>query len=279
MATDWAADLGLDRLTPSTWPGATPASAHERLRRFAADSLAGYELNRDLPEDEDGTSRLSAALKLGTISVREVARAVVKRGAADPRSRPGAEELVRQLAWRDYGVALLHADPSRLGEPARADAAARAVGPHSAERLAAWREGRTGLPLVDAGMRQLRAEGWMPHRLRVLAASVLAHQLECDWRAGERHFIENLVDLDLAGNDLGWRLAVGTGVPRNPQLEGERIDPGGAYVRRWVPELADVPSSHIHRPWAMPEELGASMRRRAGIGYPEPIVPPAMEET
>jgi deoxyribodipyrimidine photo-lyase len=284
---DWAEALGVDALEPSAWPGATPASARERLRRFTADSLAGYPGDRDRPGDEDRTTRLSAALKLGTISVREVARAAIKRGAADPRSRPGAERVVGNLAWRDYAAHLLHGNPMLLREPLHPDRPAQpAPAPDAEARLGAWRTGRTGYPVVDAGMRQLLAEGWVPAGVREVAATFLARVLGCDWRLGERHFIENLVDLDLASNDLGWQRAAGRPViaaGRDDGLGvvgyGERHDPEGAYVRRWVPELAAVPAAHVHRPWAMPPSAQLEARCRVGIDYPEPIVSPGGGES
>ena len=281
----WAESLAPGLEAPSSWPGATPAAAQERLRRFAADSLAGYDRSRDLPGQEDGTSRLSAALKLGTLSVRDAARAALRRAAADPRARTGAERFVRELAWRDYAAHLLHAHPDLLRRPLREPAAvgARPSADAQQERLQRWVDGRTGLPLVDAGMRQLLREGWMHNRVRMVVASVLAHQMGCDWRLGEEHFIRYLVDLDLASNDMGWQRAAGVGVNTasspstfNPQRQGEKFDPDGDYVRRWVPELADVPTSHVHRPWAMSAAMQARAKCRIGIDYPEPVVPPAM---
>ena len=269
------------------WPGATPAAAQERLRRFAADALAGYDRSRDLPADTDGTSRLSAALKLGTLSVRDAARAALRRAAADARARTGGERFIRQLAWRDYAAHLLQAHPDLLRRPLRQPpwaAGAAGLTPEAERaRLQAWVDGRTGLPLVDAGMRQLLGEGWMPDRVRMLSASLLAHQMGCDWRIGEQHFVGYLVDLDLASNDMGWQWAVGVGVDPppnrrtfNPRRQGEEFDPAGDYVRRWVPELAGVPTSHIHHPWTMSQVMQAGARCLIGIDYPEPVVPPAM---
>ncbi|MGB2939132.1 MAG: deoxyribodipyrimidine photo-lyase [Candidatus Dormiibacterota bacterium] len=279
----WPEILAPGLRQPSPWPGATPTSAQERLRHFAADSLAGYERGRDQPGEEDGTSRLSAALKFGTISVRDVARAALRRAAADSRARTGAERFVRKLAWRDYAAGLLQAHPDLLQRPLHEPSGAERLGPPAEEqevRLQAWVDGRTGLPLVDAGMRQLLAEGWMPHSVRRVVAFVLAHQMACDWRVGEEHFARYLVDCDLASNDMGWQSAVGVGVDAeperpslNPQRQGEALDPEGEYVRRWVPELSQVPAGHVHRPWAMGQEMQAAAGCRVGIDYPRPIVP------
>jgi deoxyribodipyrimidine photo-lyase len=279
----WAETLAPGMAGPSAWPGATPATAQERLRRFAADGLAGYDRGRDLPADEDGTSRLSAALKLGTLSVRDAARAALRRAAIDSRARPGAEDFVRQLGWRDYAAHLLQAHPELLRQDLRPHPAAAAPpAAEQARRLQAWVDGRTGLPMVDSGMRQLLAEGWMHPRVRMLTAAVLAHQLGCDWRVGEEHFVRYLVDTDLASNDMGWQWSVGVGVDAaksrgvNPQRQGERFDPEGDYVRRWVPELRHVPTSHVHRPWAMDEAMQAAAGCVVGVDYPEPIVPPTL---
>ena len=143
-------------------------------------------------------------------------------------------------------------------------------------RLRAWREGRTGYPIVDAGMRQLVAEGWVPNRVRMLVASFFVKDLHLDWTRGARWFMEHLVDGDLASNQHGWQWVAGTGTDAapyfrvfNPGAQGERYDPGGAYVRRWLPELAGVPDAHVHQPWTAPGGPPA--------GYPGPIVDHAEE--
>jgi deoxyribodipyrimidine photo-lyase len=280
---DWPESLAPGLSAPSGWPGATTASARGRLMAFVADSLAGYERRRDFPA-EDATSRLSAALKFGTISVREVARAVLGSAAADEGSREGSERFIRELAWREYAHHLLHSRPDLLRHPLREPGRpALAAPPGVAEaRWQAWREGRTGLPLVDAGMRQLEAEGWMHNRVRMLVASVLSHQLGLDFRIGERHFIRHLIDADIASNDLGWQRAVGVGVLPSPYrrtpdavIQGRKFDPHAEYVKRWVNELARVPERYVHRPWQMPPDLQASSSCRIGIDYPQPVVAPA----
>jgi deoxyribodipyrimidine photo-lyase len=189
---------------------------------------------------------------------------VVERAAG----RPGAEPFLRQLAWRDFFHQLLAARPSASRDDYRPRRAAWNDDP---EAFAAWREGRTGIPLVDAGMRQLAGEGWMHNRARLVAASFLTKHLAVDWRLGAAHFAELLVDGDVAQNSGNWQWAAGTGADTrpnrilNPVLQARRYDRGGEYVRRWVPELADVSGAAFFEPW-----------RGGGVGgYPAPLVDPA----
>ncbi|MEA2684788.1 MAG: deoxyribodipyrimidine photo-lyase [Chloroflexota bacterium] len=279
----WRAQLAPGRPEASSWPGATPASAAARLRDFVRHGLAGYVAGRDVP-GIDGTSRLSAALKFGTISTRQVAAAAVAHGARHPGEQPAVERFVVELAWREFAHHLLFNRPELLRQPLRTP------GWVSAERgsvdggLEAWLGGRTGIPLVDAGIRQLHDEGWMHNRVRMVVASFLAHQLGADWRAGERHFARHLIDHDVASNDLGWQWAVGVGVDAvayrrtfNARTQGERFDPQGAYVRKFVPELGDVPLRYIHHPWDMPAAVQVAAGCRVGIDYPSPIAPAHME--
>jgi deoxyribodipyrimidine photo-lyase len=227
--------------------------ALERLRRF--DPLR-YDTGRDELAG-DGTSRLSPYLHLGCVSPCEVAR----RAEAD-----GAEELLRQLCWRDFYAQLLAAT-SRL--PYDDLRPARREWLEVPEAVAAWKEGRTGYPLVDAAMRQLLHEGWIHNRARMIAASFLTKQLGVDWRVGAAHFMEHLVDGDLASNTGNWQWVAGTGTDSrpnrffNPALQGRRHDPQGGYVRRYVPELEPLAAAQIHDP---------SPADRRALGYPEPIV-------
>jgi deoxyribodipyrimidine photo-lyase len=230
-----------------------------RLRSFAGGSegLAGYGSDRD-DLAADASSRLSPYLHLGCLSARAVAGALA--------SAPGGESFVRQLAWRDFFHQVLAARPDASwrdyrsrGDQWRSDAAA----------LAAWQAGLTGYPIVDAAMRQLATEGFMHNRARMIAASFLTKDLYLDWRAGAAHFMRLLADADVACNQLNWQWVAGTGTDTsahrifNPTLQGRRYDPGGSYVRRYVPELAGLPDGSIHDP-------DASARRAAG--YPAPIV-------
>ncbi|MFC8784918.1 cryptochrome/photolyase family protein [Streptomyces nigra] len=236
-----------------------------RLTAWLRDGVAAYaDRHDDLAGD--ATSRLSPHLHFGTLSPVELVHRARRAGGA------GAEAFVRQLAWRDFHRQVLAA------RPAAATADYRTRGDRwrperEAERdIAAWREGRTGYPIVDAAMRQLRHEGWMHNRGRLLTASFLAKTLYVDWRVGARHFLDLLVDGDLANNQLNWQWVAGTGTDTrpnrvlNPVLQAKRYDPEGRYVRRWVPELAEVPRAMVHEPWRLGDD------DRGALGYPAPVV-------
>ncbi|HEX8025524.1 MAG TPA: FAD-binding domain-containing protein, partial [Candidatus Limnocylindrales bacterium] len=223
--------------------------ARARLLAFAAGPADRYSADRDRL-DLLGTSRLSADLHFGTLSPL-TALATVE-----------SEAFRRQLAWRDWAAHLLWFDPDAIGDelPWRDDP----------DGLRAWQEGRTGYPTVDAAMRQLATEGWIANRARMIVASFLTKDLLIDWRAGAAHFLRQLVDADVANNRLGWRWTAGVGPDAapyvrvlNPVLQGQRFDPDGRWVRRWVPEVAGLPDALVHQPWA------ADQPPR---GYPRPIV-------
>ncbi|HET6603604.1 MAG TPA: deoxyribodipyrimidine photo-lyase [Xanthomonadaceae bacterium] len=260
-----------DRAFWDAWePG--EAGAHERLQDFLADAVAGYGDDRDRP-DRDGTSGLSPHLHFGEISPRQCLQAVREQAAGDDRA--GAMAFLRELAWREFGVHLLHHFPKSTTQ----DFDARMRGFAWAEPddllLEAWRRGHTGVPMVDAGMRQLWERGWMHNRVRMIVASFLCKNLRMHWRQGAAWFWDTLVDADLASNTLGWQWTAGTGADAapyfrvfNPVTQGRRFDPDGAYVRRWVPELKALPSALVHAPWAAPERLAELAPR-----YPrQPIV-------
>lgn len=250
-------------------PGEAPARA--RLSRWLDDRLEGYASSRDRLDDEQGTSRLSADLHIGSLSPLEVL--VRSEGPGDGRRTFGNE-----LVWREfYAHVLFHRpDVARRSFHAAFDAIAWRDDPIGFD---AWRDGRTGYPVVDAGMRQLLASGWMHNRARMVVASFLTKHLLIDWRAGEAWFMRALVDGDVASNNGGWQWSASTGAdPQpyfrifNPVLQGRRHDPDGAYVRRWVPELRSVPAARIHAPWEMTAAEQAAAGCRIGLDYPAPIV-------
>ncbi|MBB0246897.1 deoxyribodipyrimidine photo-lyase, partial [Streptomyces alkaliphilus] len=240
-------------------------------RRRMTEWLTGGVLDYADRHDDlagDGTSRLSPHLHFGCVSPVELVRRARGVGGA------GAEAFVRQVAWRDFHHQVLAARPecSRHDYRGREDRWRSADG-EAAEEVAAWREGRTGYPIVDAAMRQLAAEGWMHNRGRLLVGSFLTKTLYVDWRVGAEHFLSLLVDGDIANNQMNWQWIAGTGTDTrpnrvlNPLTQAGRFDPDGTYVRRWVPELAEVEGSSVHQPWRL-EGLD-----RARIGdYPDPIV-------
>jgi deoxyribodipyrimidine photo-lyase len=267
--------LGFDLRVPA-WPSGA-AAARKRLKAFIAEDLAGYEQGRDLPA-RDTVSRLSPHLRFGTISARTVAAAVSVAAASDPALATPAGKLIAELRWRDfYAHVLYHFPHAEHGAFKRDFDALEWTG--DAAHFNAWREGRTGYPLVDAGMRELAATGFMHNRLRMIVASFLVKDLLIDWRRGERHFMHHLVDGDPASNNGGWQWAASTGTDAqpyfrifNPALQGKRYDPEGEYVKRWVPELTGLDPRWIHRPAEAPPGELARAGVELGSAYPAPIV-------
>jgi deoxyribodipyrimidine photo-lyase len=269
---DWITGLPSSELpAPGDAPAAFPpgeAAAWDRLETFL-DRVAGYAADRNRP-DLDHTSRLSPYLRFGCIHPRQVLdRLGDRRGEAAFR---------RELCWRDFYADVLHHRPATARESLQPRMAALPVddGPTADARFEAWATGRTGYPLVDAGMRQLLAEGWMHNRVRMLVASFLVKDLHLTWQRGARHFMQHLVDGDLASNSHGWQWTAGTGTDPspfhrvfNPTVQAERFDPDGAYIRRWVPELGALGAPEVHQPW--------TARGGPPDGYPGPIVDHAEE--
>jgi deoxyribodipyrimidine photo-lyase len=269
-APDWAG--GLRR---ACQPG--EQAARDRLTAFLADGVKGYASARDRP-DRPGTSSLSPHLRFGEISPRQVWHAARFAAAERPALAADIDKFLSELGWREFCRHLLF-DESELatrnlqaffdGFPWRRDGNA----------LRAWQRGRTGYPIVDAGMRQLWQTGVMHNRVRMVVASFLVKHLMIDWREGERWFWDTLVDADAGSNPANWQWVAGSGADAapyfrvfNPVLQGQKFDPDGAYVRRFVPELAGLPASLIHQPWsAAPLEL-KSAGVELGDTYPPPIV-------
>ncbi|MBD0842977.1 cryptochrome/photolyase family protein [Streptomyces sp. TRM68416] len=237
----------------------------KRLTAWLRSGVAHYEDRHD-DLAGDATSRLSPHLHFGTLSPVELVHRARAAGG------PGAEAFVRQLAWRDFHRQVLAVRQDAAVSDYRTRHDRWRSGRAAEEDVEAWREGRTGYPVVDAGMRQLRHEGWMHNRARLLTASFLTKTLYVDWRVGARHFLDLLVDGDVANNQLNWQWMAGTGTDSrpnrvlNPLTQARRYDPEGEYVRRWVPELAEVDGPAVHEPWKLP---GLD---RAAVDYPDPIV-------
>jgi deoxyribodipyrimidine photo-lyase len=252
-----------------------------RLRRFVSGPIGDYGTTRDRP-DLDGTSGLSPWLHFGELSPRQ-AWAAVRALSTDTGVFPpsaGAEVFLRELGWREFAHHLLFHFPSTPESPLRPEFGRFpwAADPGGA-MLLAWRRGRTGYPIVDAGMRQLWATGWMHNRVRMVAASFLVKHLRLSWTEGARWFWDTLVDADLASNTLGWQWSAGCGADAAPYFrifapvrQGLRSDPAGDYVRRYVPELARLPTEHLHAPWEAPGPVLAAAGVRLGETYPRPIV-------
>jgi deoxyribodipyrimidine photo-lyase len=256
-------------------PGEEAALA--RLERFLAADVAAYPERRDLPA-EAGSSRLSPHLHFGEIGPRQVAWALAP-AAEVPGAAPGAEAYLRELGWREFAHHVLFHFPETPDAPLDPRFAAFPWRRDAGSLLEAWRRGRTGVPLVDAGMRELWTTGWMHNRVRMVVASFLTKHLRVAWQEGARWFWDTLVDADLASNTLGWQWAAGCGADAapyfrvfNPVRQGERFDPEGAYVRRWVPELASLPRSWVHRPWQAPAGVLAAAGVKIGEDFPGPVV-------
>jgi deoxyribodipyrimidine photo-lyase len=266
-----------DGLRAAWQPGT--AGAEAELRRFLRDGLLTYAEGRNRP-DLVGTSRLSPHLHFGEISPRQVWQAV--RRFAESHSVPAAVwrhwQFLTELGWREFGHDLLFHFPHTPEQPLRAEFARFPRRKHSAW-LRAWQRGQTGCPLVDAGMRELWITGWMHNRVRMVVASFLVKNLLLPWQEGARWFWDTLVDADLANNTLGWQWTAGCGADAapffrifNPVSQGERFDPDGCYVRRWVPELGRLPAAWIHRPWEAPPAVLAAAGVELGRNYPRPVV-------
>lgn len=258
-----------DQLSPDAIPGGE-TEARKRLHAFLAGPIDNYvENNNDM--GKDATSRVSAYLHFGCLSPREIETKL-------PDSK-GAAAWHRQLAWREfYHYILLHFPHPKREFQKRYRATLGWT--HDEALLNAWKNGKTGYPAVDAAMRQLKQEGWMHNRARLIVGSFLTKDLGIDWREGETHFMEWLIDGDMANNNGNWQWIASVGVDPaplfrrlyNPSSQRDKYDPRGEYVRRYVPELSKVPNEHLSEPWKMSEELQHSTGCEIGTDYPEPIV-------
>lgn len=239
------------------WP---PGEARARLKRFMQKKISGYERGRDFPAEE-GTSRISPYLRFGLVTPREAFR--LAEGHADTR------KWLTELVWREFYAMILYHWPESARTEWNAEYREKLDWSHSTELFDAWREGMTGYPFIDAAMRELKTTGWMHNRARMIVASFLTKDLRIDWRKGEEHFAQYLMDYDLASNVGGWQWAASTGTDAqpyfrvfNPLLQSQKFDPEGEYIRRFVPELAHLDAKTIHAPHGLEKPTS----------YPLPIV-------
>jgi deoxyribodipyrimidine photo-lyase len=264
----------------SSWtPGET--NAQKRLKDFVRTALAPYDEQRNTP-GTTGTSRLSPHLHFGEIGPRQLwaaVKALSKESGVFPPHR-GAQVYLAELGWREFAHHLLFHFPRTPAEPLR-DEFRRFpwAGDPDGTKLRAWQRGQTGYPIVDAGMRELWHTGWMHNRLRMITGSFLVKHLRLPWQLGAAWFWDTLVDADLANNTLGWQWSAGCGADASPYFrifapvtQGEKFDSQGAYVRRWVPELAGMPDKFIHAPWTAPETVLKNAEIILGETYPRPVV-------
>jgi deoxyribodipyrimidine photo-lyase len=260
-------------------PEAGESAALDRLNEFLEETIYGYGAGRNLL-DRAATSFLSPYLRFGALSIRQAywgAKAALDL-AANREAKAGAEAWLNELVWREFYMALLYHFPHTIDRPLR-EQFANFEWLDDADAFRAWREGRTGYPVVDAALRMLNATGWLHNRARMIVASFLTKDLLIDWRQGEQYFMQQLIDGDSASNVGGWQWAAGVGADAqpffrvfNPTLQGQRFDPEGVFVKQWLPELARVPIESVHEPW----KLSQADQRKYGVivgrDYAAPIV-------
>ncbi|MEO0809786.1 MAG: deoxyribodipyrimidine photo-lyase [Pseudomonadota bacterium] len=271
---DWAGGLR------ETWqPG--ESGARQQLDAFLATKAETYRYDRDRP-DLPGTSQLSPHLHFGEISPAACWHAALLKAAILPAAAEGLEVFRKEIAWREFSYHLLHNWPDLPSSSFRQQFAHfpwRPADESRAAHLQAWQQGRTGYPVVDAGMRELWETGWMHNRVRMITASFLTKHLLIPWQQGEAWFWDCLVDADLASNAASWQWVAGSGADAapyfrifNPITQGQKFDPHGDYVRRWVPEISALPDQYIHAPWQCPERILKHYKIKLDATYPLPIV-------
>jgi deoxyribodipyrimidine photo-lyase len=269
---DWAGGLR------DAWqPGEAAAAA--RLRHFLGTAVDQYDTGRNLP-GQDATSALSPYLHWGEISPNTIWHAARRHAATQ-----GVQTYLSELIWRDFNAYLLWHNPGLPDHPLRADFA-KLPWRRDKAGLNAWQRGQTGVPIVDAGMRQLWQTGWMHNRVRMIVGSYLTKHLLIRWQDGEAWFWDTLVDADLASNAGNWQWVAGCGVDAqpyfrifNPVSQGQKFDPDGAYVRRFVPELAALPDTFLHNPWDAPDNILGAAGVTLGVTYPRPLIDLALGRT
>ncbi len=259
----------------TTWkPG--EEGAHRNLEDFIQRAFSDYQEGRNIPS-EKGTSRLSPHLHFGELSPRQLWHTFSK--AFPATSNWQSSQYLSEIGWREFAHHLLYHFPQTPLHPLRPAFEKFAWNKINPEMLDAWKKGTTGIPIVDAGMRELWTTGWMHNRVRMITASFLVKNLRYSWIEGAQWFWDTLVDADLAANTLGWQWSAGCGADAapyfrifNPVTQGEKFDSEGTYVRRWIPELSALPSDWIHHPWEAPAEVLQRAKVTLGIHYPLPLL-------
>lgn len=252
-------------------------TAKDKLAHFLKHLVKGYKIERNYPA-HDQTSKLSPHLHFGEISPIQIWHAALHKKNENPSLAEDIDHFLSELAWREFSYHLLYYFPS-LAESAFKPKFNDFPWHDNDHYLTQWQKGKTGYPIVDAGMRELWETGWMHNRVRMLVASFLVKDLLLPWQSGERWFWDTLVDADLANNAASWQWVAGSGADAapyfrifNPILQGQKFDPDGEYVRKWVPELKELPTKYIHAPWEAPPEILKMAHVTLGKSYPNPIV-------
>lgn len=249
-----------------------------RLNHFVSTALRSYKDNRDKP-GLNGTSKLSPHLHWGEVSLTAVVEAIESAVISDSNLKENAQKFLSEIGWREFCYHLLYHFPTLPEQNFQSKFDHFAWQTETDGLLRAWQMGKTGYPIVDAGMRELWRTGWMHNRVRMIVASFLTKHLRIHWRKGEEWFWDTLVDADLANNAISWQWVAGSGVDAapyfrifNPVLQAEKFDPDGTYIRRWIPELTALPNSHIHKPWCAPIDVLQNAHVILGQTYPFPVV-------
>ncbi len=253
------------------------AQAHRLLQAFCEQALNDYPQARDEP-GINGTSRLSPHLAFGEITPRQIINALLEHFICQTKDGGACDHYLRELGWREFAHHCLYHFPQMTSAPLNRRFAAFPWR-HNPALLRAWQQGKTGFPIIDAGMRQLWHTGWMHNRVRMIVASFLTKNALIDWRLGAEWFWDTLVDADLASNSFNWQWVAGCGLDAapyfrifNPVTQSEKLDAHGRYLRRWLPELSTLPAKWLHQPWKTPETIQEECSIRIGIDYPTPIL-------
>ena len=254
-----------------TYHNAGEVHAMGRLKRFLAGPVGQYDLQRDRPDNEVGTSKLSPHLAFGEISPRQIWNAAYGIGG-------DSDKFLSEIGWREFSYTLLFYNPDLARENYKPDFD-KFPWDRDPAKVEAWRRGQTGYPFVDAGMRELWQTGWQHNRVRMVCASFLIKHLLTDWRVGEAWYWDTLLEADPASNAASWQWVAGSGADAspyfrifNPFTQAEKFDPNGDYVRKYIPELAKLPRKYIHQPWIAPPDILSQAGVQLGKTYPKPIV-------
>lgn len=253
-------------------------AAHDKLDNFLKNGLEHYSNNRNFADNENSTSKISPYLHFGQISPHQILSATQVYSEIFPKTQNGAEKFINEIYWREFSYSLL-INFKKLPEQNFRSEFDNFPWEFSDENLKAWQQGKTGYPIVDAGMREIYETGYMHNRVRMIVGSFLTKDLLMHWKQGEEYFWDNLFDADLASNCASWQWVAGSGADAapyfrifNPTMQGKKFDPSGNYTKKWCPELKDMPIEFLHNPWEAPELVLLGAGVKLGINYPKPMI-------